>query len=35
MSYPRVKAARQLPRAIRDLLAARAAAIAPDYAAAA
>ena len=35
MSYPRVKAPRQLPRAIRDLIAARAAAIAPDYAAAA
>ena len=35
MNYPRVKAPRQLPRAIRDLIAARAAAIAPDYAAAA
>jgi hypothetical protein len=35
MTYPRVKASRQLPQAIRDLLAARAAAIAPDLAAAA
>jgi Hint domain len=35
MSYPRVKAGRQLPRAIRELIAARATAIAPDFAAAA
>jgi hypothetical protein len=35
MTYPRVKSARQLPRATREMLAARAAVIAPDMAIAA
>jgi len=31
MAYPRVKAARQVPASVRDLIADRAAAIAPDF----
>jgi hypothetical protein len=35
MAYPRVKAARQVPASVRDLIADRAAAIAPEFAVAA